>query len=194
MRVCAKRLRPPAKIILGFVTLALLAITPPLHANNFTIRSVDTRLSNKVYQLSAQIDYQLSPQVIEALQNGVPLVIMLDIKVEQERSWWLNKNVAELKQGYMLLYHALSEKYILNNLNSGVQQDFNRIEDTVEALSHIQYLPILDANLVNSKNRYHVRIHTYLDLDALPAPVRPLAYLSANWRLESDWYQWPLQH
>lgn len=192
MRVCAKRGNALTRRVLAcFVMLFLCTAT---YANSFTIRSVETRLHSKVYQLSAQVDYKLSPRVIEALQNGVPLVIMLDIKVEQERSWWLNKNVAELKQGYMLLYHALSEKYILNNLNSGVQQDFTRIEDAIDELSHIQNLPIIDANLVNNKNRYFVRLHTYLDLEALPAPVRPLAYLSTHWRLESDWYQWPLQN
>ncbi len=192
MHVCAKPGNSPLHRALACLVMVLLSTAT--YANNFTIRSVETRLNSKVYQLSAQVDYKLSPRVIEALQNGVPLVIMLDIKVEQERSWWLNKNVAELKQGYMLLYHALSEKYILNNLNSGVQQDFTRIDDAIDELSHIQNLPILDANLVNNKNRYFVRLHTYLDLEALPAPVRPLAYLSAHWRLESDWYQWPLQN
>ncbi|MBI3562419.1 MAG: DUF4390 domain-containing protein [Gammaproteobacteria bacterium] len=178
---------------LTWVVLLLLSC-PATWANGFTIRSVDTRLADKVYQLNAEINYQLSGRVIEALQNGVPIVIMLDIKVEKHRSWWLNKTVAELKQGYMLLYHALSAKYILNNLNSGVQQDFSHIEDAIDNLEHVDNLPIIDAKLVDAKAHYAVKIRTYLDLDSLPAPVRPLAYLSPNWRLESDWYQWPLQN
>lgn len=184
MRACIKPLS----------LLAALALLPcgTAAAEGFTIRSVETTLADKVYLLNAQIDYRLTPKVIEALQNGVPIVITLDIKVEQER-WWWNKSVAELKQGFMLLYHALSEKYIVNNLNSGVQQDFSHLEDALAELSHIEQLPIIDAKLVNSKSRYVVELRTYLDLESLPAPVRPLAYLSPHWRLESDWYQWPLQ-
>ena len=178
----------------GFFTLSLLFfLVTPASAQGFKIRSVETRLVNKVYQLNADVEYSLSNNVLEALKNGVPLVILLEIKVEKERNWWLNKSVGELKQGYLLLFHALSDKYIVNNLNSGAQYDFADVEEALASLSHVEGLPILDAKLVEPAARYKVLLRTYLDLESLPAPVRPLAYLSAPWRLESDWYQWPLQ-
>ena len=33
----------------------------------------------------------------------------------------------------------------------------------------------------------------YVDIEALPAPLRPVAYLSSPWRLTSEWYEWPLE-
>jgi hypothetical protein len=185
----------PRNTARGWLTLSLLLLlSTPAIAQGFKIRSVETRLVDKVYQLNAEVEYALSGSVVEALKNGVPLVIILEIKVEKERSWWLNKSVGELKQGYLLLFHALSEKYIVNNLNSGAQHDFSNMEDALASLSQVESLPILDAKLVEPAARYKVLLHTYLDLESLPAPVRPLAYLSAPWRLESDWYQWPLQN
>ena len=83
-----------------------LGLSPCAHADGFTIRSVSTHLQDKVYLLDANIDYQFSSSTLEALRNGVPLIVLLDIKVDQERSWWLNKSIAELQQGYLLLYHA----------------------------------------------------------------------------------------
>jgi hypothetical protein len=163
------------------------------HANGFTIRSVSTHLQNKVYQLDANIDYRFSKSALEALRNGVPLIVLLDSKVEQERKWWLNKTIADLQQGYLLLYHALTEKYIVNNLNSGAQENYERLSTALEALGNIKDLPILDANLTTGDNHYTVRLRTRLDLESLPAPMRPLAYISSDWRLESDWYEWPLQ-
>ncbi|VAW96187.1 Probable proline rich signal peptide protein [hydrothermal vent metagenome] len=162
-------------------------------AEGFTIRSVETNLVDKVYTVSAQIDYQFTDVAIEALQNGVPLLILIDIKVDRERNWWLDKNIAELQQGYLLLYHALTEKYLVNNLNSGAQENYDSLSSAVAALGQLDNLPLLDANLVSKDNRIIVRLHTYLDLEALPAPMRPLAYISSQWRLESDWYEWPLQ-
>ena len=173
----------------------ILVICPcyTVWADGFTIRSVETSLVEKVYNVSAQIDYQFSDVAIEALQNGVPLLVLIDIKVDRERSWWLDKNIAQLQQGYLLLYHALTEKYIVNNLNSGAQENYDSLNAALSALGRLEALPILDANLVNKNNRIIVRLHTYLDLEALPAPMRPLAYISSQWRLESDWYEWPLQ-
>jgi len=177
------------------LVLFMLAIFPcnSVLAEAFTIRSVETSLIDKVYTLSAQIEYRFSDVAIEALQNGVPLLVLLDIKVERERNWWLDKNIAELQQGYLLLYHALTEKYIVNNLNSGAQENYDSLDSAVSALGQLDSLPILDANLANKDKRFIVHLHTYLDLEALPAPMRPLAYISSQWRLESDWYEWPLQ-
>ncbi len=173
-----------------------LLIVSPCHnvlASGFTVRSVETSLTDKVYTLSAQIEYQFTDVAVEALQNGVPLLILIDIEVDRERNWWLDKNIAELQQGYLLLYHALTEKYIVNNLNSGAQENYDSLSAAVSALGKVENLPILDANLVNDDKGFIVRLHTYLDLEALPAPMRPLAYISSQWRLESDWYEWPLQ-
>ena len=162
-------------------------------AEAFTIRSVETSLVDKVYTLSALVEYNFSSAAIEALENGVPLIVLTQIEVEQERKWWLNKDIAELQQGYLLLYHALTEKYIINNLNSGAQENYDSLSGAVSALSQLQSLPILDSNLTKEGARYLVRLRTFLDLESLPAPMRPVAYISSEWRLESDWYEWPLQ-
>ena len=159
----------------------------------FTIRSVETRLRNQVYTLSAKIDFRFSEPALAALKNGVPLIVLIDMEVQKERSWWFNKDIAELQQGYLLLYHALTEKYIINNLNSGAQENYDTLNSAVNALGHIENLPILDAKLAENSGRYIVSLHAYLDLEALPAPMRPIAYISSKWRLESEWYKWPLQ-
>jgi len=170
----------------------------PAHAKDkdeaFTIRSVETRLVDQVYTLSAKIDFKFSAPALEALKNGVPLLVLIDLEVEKQRKWWLNKDIADLQQGYLLLYHALTEKYIINNLNSGAQENYDSLDSAINALGTIENLPILDANLTEDNGRYIVSMHAYLDLEALPAPMRPIAYISSQWRLESEWYEWPLQH
>ena len=180
-------------LVLALLFWLGVGLAPSAHARGFTIRSVSTHLQDKVYLLDANIDYKFSDAALEALRNGVPLIVLLDIKVEQERSWWLNKTVAELQQGYLLLYHALTEKYIVNNLNSGAQDNYEQLSAALNALGKVKDLPILDAQLTNKGERYLVRLRTRLDLESLPAPMRPLAYISSDWRLESDWYEWPLQ-
>ena len=179
--------------VLALVLGLVLGLIPAAHASGFTIRSVSTHLQDKVYQLDANIDYQFSDSALEALRNGVPLIVLLDIKVEKQHTWWLNQTIAELQQGYLLLYHALTEKYIVNNLNSGAQDNYEQLSTALNALGQVKDLPILDAHLATDDAHYIVRLRTRLDLESLPAPMRPLAYISSDWRLESDWYEWPLQ-
>lgn len=173
-----------------------LAVLPGVSAKatGFMIRSAETRLQKQVHLLDARIDYGLSEEAQEALRSGIPIIILLDVEVELERRWWWDKTVATLQQGYLLLYHALSEKYIVNHLNSGAQHDYTSLAATLAALGHIEGLPLIDAGLLQKDNRYRVRLRARLDIESLPAPMRPLAYISNDWQLASDWYSWPLQH
>jgi len=92
-----------------------------------------------------------------------------------------------------LLYHALSEKYIIHNLNSGAQNNYISLNAALYSLSNIRDFPLIDKNLLEEGDNYYVRLRTYLDIESLPAPMRPIAYISSQWQLESDWFSWPLK-
>lgn len=162
-------------------------------AEGFTVLSANTTLKNHVFQLDANMSLNFSDDALEALRSGVPLIVLINIEVEKERNWWWDKTVAKLEQGYLLLYHALSEKYIIHNLNSGAQHNYINLGSAITALSHLQDFPLIDKNLLDSDDLYYVRLRTYLDIESLPAPMRPIAYISSQWQLESDWFSWPLK-
>jgi hypothetical protein len=54
-------------------------------------------------------------------------------------------------------------------------------------------LPLVGTTAIEPEKKYVVRVRARLDVEALPSPLRPLAYLTAPWQLDSDWYQWPLR-
>ena len=163
------------------------------HAEGFKVLSTETKLKDSVFLLEANMELDFSSDALEALRSGVPLIVLVNIEVQKDRNWWWDKTIAELEQGYLLLYHALSEKYIIHNLNSGSQQNFNSLSTAIYSLSNIHDLPLIDKNLLEEDDHYYVRLRTYLDIESLPAPMRPIAYISSQWQLESDWFTWPLK-
>jgi hypothetical protein len=52
--------------------------------------------------------------------------------------------------------------------------------------------PVLDYALMRNDESYSVRLRGSLDIEALPTPVRLLAYISSAWDMDSEWYQWQL--
>ena len=159
---------------------------------NFVVRQAETILQDDVYLLQARIDYQLSKEAINAIKNGVPLIFAMDIRVERQRKWWPDKEIATLTQNYLLLYHALTEKYVVHNLNSGIQENYINLDTALWSLGYINNLPLIDANLLEPGDEYTIELRTRLDIESLPAPMRPLAYISSDWQLQSDWYSWSL--
>ncbi len=174
-------------------TLIIYALPKAGYAEGFRILAAETKLKDHVIQLDANMDLKFSDDALEALRSGVPLIILINIEVLKDRNWWWDKTIAELEQGYLLLYHALSEKYIIHNLNSGAQQNYMSLQTALYSLSNIRDFPLIDKNLLDKDDNYYVRLRTYLDIESLPAPMRPIAYISSQWQLESDWFSWPLK-
>ena len=96
-------------------------------------------------------------------------------------------------QRYRLEFHALSKRYVLTNVNAGVSQTFDYLDDALTALGTIDGFPLIDRGLLRDGERYTGTLRARLDIEKLPAPLRPLAYLSSQWRLSSDRHTWSLQ-
>lgn len=159
----------------------------------FEVREARSLLVNGVYRISAQVEYRLGDQALEALQHGVPLVLEIRIQVYRQREWLWSEQVAELRQRYQLRYHALSQRYLVLSFNTGVQQSFQHLDDALHTIGTLYDLPLLDARLLAPGGEYQLRLRADLDIEELPTPIRLWAYLSSGWGVKSDWYSWPLE-
>jgi hypothetical protein len=91
-----------------------------------------------------------------------------------------------------LRYHPLSGLYQLHQLDSDHVQQFATREAAVQALGTLRDLALLPLRQLTPGRSYEVRLETYLDLEALPLPLRPLAMLTPSWHLESEPWESPL--
>ena len=174
------------------IGLGLLGLSNLVYGD-FSISYAQTRLVDNLYLLDAKLHYKLPEIPLEALQNGVALTFVLTIIVERERWYMWDEQIAILKQRYQLKYHAFSKQYVLTYLNTGIQVTFSTLEAILIQLGQLEDFPLLDKHLVADNEVYWVHLQTYLDIESLPVPLRPIAYLSSQWRLSSNWYLCPLQ-
>lgn len=159
----------------------------------FSVREATAHLQDDVYLLDADIDFRFSDASMEALSNGIPLVLEIQIKVERRRGWLWNDNIAALSQRHSLQYHALSDRYVVHNLNTGQRQSYTTLDDALFVLGRVREFPMLDRRLLESGNDYVASVRAALVVEQLPTPMRLWAYASDKWHLDSAWYSWPLQ-
>ncbi len=179
------------------VLCASLLIAVPASAQDkighFEIRSAYAELNDGIYYLNARVDFQLSDSAEEALQSGVALTFELQINVNRTRRYLPDPEVASLRQRYRLEYHALSERYVLRNLNSGERESFASLNAAFGVLGRVNQLPILDETLLEPSRRYEISLRAMIDTGGLPGPLRLLAFWREDWHLASEWYRWPLR-
>jgi hypothetical protein len=175
-------------LLLGFLLPAWGADT------GFVVsRPKEAMMQDDTYVLDLQIDYEFSDAVLEALDNGVPLTLVVRAQVRRKGAWIWESNLADLRRLYLIRYQPLSEIYQVAGLPNGERRHFVSRSAAITALGEINGLPLIARDRLAPDESYLVRVKVELDIEALPLPLRPTAYLSPSWSLSSDWSEWALQ-
>ncbi len=156
----------------------------------FDIRSAYVERAEGVYQLNATLDFEVVEGARAAVRDGAPFTLHLEIVVRRERSYWLDEVVATLEQSYELVYHALSDRYLVRNVNSGEQVSYATLDSALDALRVISNLPILDQALVRPERRHEISLRAGVDVRTMPDTLRFILFWSDDWRQRSEWYTW----
>ena len=175
-------------VLLGIAAMTAVAAT----AAGLRVLEAHSRLANGVHRVDARIDFGFSKDAIEAMENGVPITVSVQLQVLRTRML-LDETVAEVRARYQIQAHSLSRRFRVTNLSTDESMTFQTYEAMKQALGNFRNFPLLDDRVLEDGEQYRVRLRATLDIESLPAPMRPLAYLSSSWRLSSDWVSWPLQ-
>ena len=159
----------------------------------FEIRSAYVEPAEGVYLLSATLVLELPEAAREAIREGAPLTLDLDIVLHRSRKYWLDENIATLRQRYELSYHALSERYLLRNLNSGEQSSYATLDAALDSLRVLSNLPILDETLFAPDARHEISLRASLDVRTMPDALRFIVFWARDFRQTTAWYTWSPQ-
>lgn len=171
----------------------LLGASLVLQAAEFAIEETRTYLEDGTYRLDADIDFALSDEALEALDNGVPLTIELHLRVRRDGAWVWEASLQDFRARYRIRYKPLSERYSIDRLSGGEVDSFVSRDSALRALGTIRGLRLVEAGRLAPDEDYAVHLRVALDIDELPLPLRPIAYLRPAWKLESKWTRWPLR-
>jgi hypothetical protein len=156
----------------------------------FRVAEMQCNLVAGTYVLDATVEYEFSEKALEALDNGVPLTLEMHLQLRRKGAWLWEEDELDSHLRFQLRYHALASLYQLLDLQSGQQQSFATRDAAIAALGEIHSLPVIAHKQLEPGEVYELRLRTFLDIDALPLPLRPMAYLSPSWNLSSKSKTW----
>jgi len=179
---------------------------------DFGITEIQARYVGESLQFTGGFDLGLTPKVEEALNKGIPVELTLGVRLYRQRSYLWDKKTAEWTHRRQIRYHALSGQYLVSELSDclnaagsncasgagdsvrpSTKESFNSLTEALKQLGSLSELKLrLPPNLPQGSG-YSVTLRVYLDIEALPAPLRPVAYTSPDWHLNSGWTSWTVQ-
>ena len=170
----------------------VLLIAAPASAD-FVVTGVDARLDDRSLHVSARVELILSEQAELAIENGVPLVLLTEFELQDEGFLW-KRTLLESRVRRQLRYHGLAHSYVVEELDRGEIDIFNSVSEALNSMGVLRdQVFSVPEDVQMGDQEYTLVVRSRLDINRLPAALRPLAFFSSSWRLSSDWTRWQVE-
>ncbi len=181
-------------LITSFSVMSLFNLLPGLiNKTDFQVISASSFEKNNSIAIDADLKMNFPNEVVEALENGIPLTIAVEVQVLRERPWWRNIIIKESRQRFELRYHPLTNVHEVKNLATNERYTFNSRQDAMAVLGTIRGAQLIEKQELSSTKSYFAKMRIMLDINRLPLALRQVASLSSSWRVESPWFLWEIK-
>jgi len=177
----------------GLILFFLFSLSIQVNATEeIKVVHVSSALIENNYYLNAQVDFEFHDDVLAALNHGVDLNIDIVIKVKIKRKWVWDKIYKHDVIKFKLDHHPLSNLYVVTNLNNFDRRQFDSLEYALRYLGTVDnYFLLNNDNLIDG-NMLTGLLKAKLNVENLPPALKPVAFISSKWQLDSQWYQWEI--
>ena len=175
--------------LLGAVSVPLATAQ---EAERFEIRNAYVELVNGEWLLDVRLDLALAEAARQAFEQGVPLVLRLEIEASVERRLLPAEDVVSMGRRWQLAYDAIAERYVVTDVKSGAHVSHASPEEAFEALGRIGGIVIADTATLPEGLRFDMRVRATVEIGELPAAVRVLLFWR-SWSRTTEWYAWQVR-
>lgn len=158
------------------------------------ISSIKVERAGDAIVLSANVQFELSRAVEEALLKGVAMIFVAEADILRERWYWTNKKVAHAERHMRLAYQPLTRRWRLNvssgqitNVGSGLalNQTFDALPDALAAVQRLSRWKIAAVSDLDLEQRHLVEFRFGLDVFQLPRPLQIGTLGQTDWEISA---------
>jgi len=162
--------------------LALALLLAPLvgaQAQGVELSQLQVRRVDGGLTLDYNARLNLTPQIEEALQRGVPLYFTAQAQLLRSRWYWRDERVARIARSWRLSYQPLTASWRISL--GGLSQGYATLSEALAPLSRVSGWRLADAGTLEPGERYQVEFSFQLDNSQLPRPMQ--IDLGGDWKL-----------
>lgn len=171
--------------LIGLLACTCLAWAPAGAARAQTsvaeISSFKVERAGDAIVLSANVQFELSTAVQDALLKGVAMIFVAEADILRERWYWTNKKVVHAERHMRLAYQPLTRRWRLNvasghitnaGLGLALNQNFEALPDALAAIQRLSRWKIANVADLDLEQRHLVEFRFGLDVFQLPRPLQ----------------------
>lgn len=178
------------RVLLSFLLVFHCALASaedmvPVAASGERIVKVEPHIRDGKLFIDADIEFELSDELRNAAEKGVPLYFTAEVEVAQPRWWWFDRNVVKEQQTWRVVYNALTRQWRVGTGDLSLPE--SSMNDALDMLRHIRGWAVAYVADLDHDQEYQGRMRLRLDTSLLARPFQVDAINSSAWSLATPW-------
>ena len=173
--------------------LFLLLSAAVCAVEGITVEHASSQLVDDSYYLDARVNFSLHDDLLEALDHGVDLDIRIIVRVKEKRKWLWDRVYKEKTLKFKLDHRPLSDVYTVRNVRKSERRQFDTLENALKYMGKIDRYHLMNNNKITDESGLTGMIRAEMNVDNLPPPLKPIAFLSDKWQMGGKWHRWTIR-
>ena len=169
--------------------MAILLMSPRvIYAQDATIENVVVANSNTNLLLYCSVANSFTPEMLEGVHNGIPVTFTYFVNLEEERSFFPDREIVSFSFNHTLSYDTLKEEYqISSSLEPGKTVTSSSFDQAKRLMADVDGLRVTALNNLRPEGKYVLSIKARLAKKTLPLNFHYVVPFWHLWDFETDW-------
>lgn len=135
-----------------------------------------------------QVENAFTPEMIEGVHNGIPIVFEFRVRLERERSGWIDAGMTSQRLHHTLTYDLLKQEYHVRLAEKNNREIVTTDLDAArQAMAELNGLKVIGVEALEPDRFYIMAIKVKLEKKTLPLNMHYLVPFISLWDFETDW-------
>jgi hypothetical protein len=184
-------MKPIHRIIFLLPVLFILFCPPLVMADEepeVNIADILITTSKTHLLLFCTIKDSFTPEMIQGVRNGIPIIFDFSLELEKINNTWLDTTLAEFTLQHTMTYDQVREEYqVTLQERGGKTIATDSIDKAMELMSELNGVKIIERSALVPDAPYALRVKAKLVEKTLPLNMHYIIPFISLWDFETDW-------
>ena len=178
-----------------FAWLLPLLLAAPLCAQEIEVSSLNVNVRGSVYELNLRASFPADDKLRDALDAGATINVRMEAVIDKKQRYWFDQRLVDLTLRRALSWNALSQRYVLLEMNQPgprQQQTFASLEEALVAAGTVENWPVEFTQPRDPDANYEIGVQAGMRIGSMSKTLRAATFWTRYWNHRSEWKSWPL--
>ena len=177
------------KRAIALLLCLLLLNVPTASAEEASLTNVVVTNTRDDLLLFLDVEGAFTEEIRTAVLSGVPTSFSFLVTLDQVRSMWFDRRIADIRQVHTIRYNNLKKEFaVTRSWDGGEERVTDSFEAAMDLMAEMKGLKVAELGGLKRGERYRLAAKAELSKVRLPLYLHYIIFFISFWDFETDWF------